>query len=65
MTELQVLKSQFNIHCVSGDEDVIIAFTYSKEIAEYMIQLLAGQKWDKTTLFYWEEVTPVERISAN
>jgi hypothetical protein len=50
---------------MSGDEDVIIAFTYSKEIAEYIIQVLGGQKWDKITLFYWEEVTPVERISAN
>jgi hypothetical protein len=65
MTELQVLKSQFNIHCVSGDEDVIIAFTYSKEIAEYIIQVLGGQRWDKTTLFYWEEVTAVERIINN
>lgn len=65
MTELQVLKSQFNIHCMSGDEDVIIAFTYTKDIAQYIIEVLAGQRWDKPTTFYWEEVTPVERISSN
>ena len=65
MTELQVLKSQYYIHCMSGDEDVIIAFTYSKDIAQYIIEVLAGQRWDKPTTFYWEEVKPVERISNN
>jgi hypothetical protein len=50
---------------MSGDEDVIIAFTYSKDIAQYIIEVLAGQRWDKPTTFYWEEVKPVERISNN
>lgn len=65
MTELAVLKSHYDIHCKSGDEDVIIAFCYNQEIAQYIINVLAGQRWDKPTSFYWEEVKPVERISKN
>lgn len=65
MTELAVMKSHYDIHCISGDEDVIIAFCYNQEIAQYIINVLAGQKWDTPTMFYFEEIKPVDRISKN